>query len=51
MAFAIHTEHLSHAFTGERDVEPLVVLEDINIGLPIGSRTLLVTFLAFFNLT
>lgn len=39
---AIHTHHLSHAFTNGRDIEPLVVLEDVNISLPIGSRTLLV---------
>jgi len=42
MTAAIHTEHLSHAFTTERDVEPIVVLEDINVTLPIGSRTILV---------
>jgi len=42
MASAIHTEHLSHAFTTERDVEPVVVLEDINVTLPTGSRTILV---------
>jgi hypothetical protein len=42
MTSAIHTEHLSHAFTTERDVEPIVVLEDINVDLPIGSRTILV---------
>jgi len=40
-AAAIHTEHLSHAFTLSRDTEP-VVLEDINISLPPGSRTILV---------
>ena len=39
---AIHTEHLSHAFTLSRDIEPVVVLEDINISLPHGSRTILV---------
>jgi hypothetical protein len=44
MTATIHTEHLSHAFTGDRDVEPVVVLEDINISLPPGSRTILVTF-------
>jgi hypothetical protein len=42
MTAAIHTMHLSHAFTGDRDVEPVVVLEDINISLPPGSRTILV---------
>jgi hypothetical protein len=42
MTAAIHTEHLSHAFTLERDVEPVVVLEDISINLPTGSRTILV---------
>jgi ABC-type uncharacterized transport system ATPase subunit len=41
MTAAIHTEHLSHAFTLNRDVEPVVVLEDINITLPTGSRTIL----------
>jgi len=41
-AAAIHTEHLSHAFTLSRDTEPVVVLEDINISLPPGSRTILV---------
>jgi len=44
MASAIHTEHLSHAFTTERDVEPVVVLEDISITLPTQSRTILVHF-------
>ena len=43
MTGAIQTEHLSHAFTLERDVEPVVVLEDISISLPPGSRTILVT--------
>lgn len=42
MTGAIQTEHLSHAFTLERDVEPIVVLEDISISLPPGSRTILV---------
>jgi hypothetical protein len=43
MTAAIHTEHLCHAFTLERDVEPVVVLEDISINLPTGSRTILVS--------
>jgi hypothetical protein len=42
MTAAIQTKHLSHAFTAGRDVEPVVVLEDITISLPIGSRTILV---------
>ena len=45
MTSAIHTERLSHAFTTERDVEPVVVLEDIDITLPTGSRTILVASL------
>jgi hypothetical protein len=42
MSAAIHTEHLSHAFALGRDDEPIVVLEDISIDLPPGSRTILV---------
>jgi len=38
---AIHTEHLSHAFATDTQ-ELVVVLEDISITLPAGSRTLLV---------
>jgi hypothetical protein len=42
MAATIRTERLSHAFTIERDAEPIVVLEDISIDLLPGSRTILV---------
>jgi hypothetical protein len=42
MTAAIQTEHLSHAFALGQDDEPIVVLEDISIDLPPGSRTILV---------
>jgi hypothetical protein len=45
---AIHTEHLSHAFSVEGK-GAVVVLEDISIDLPAGSRTLLVPLRVRFS--